>query len=193
MAEVLLFHHVHGLTPGVQAFAEVLRRPGHVVHVPDLFDGLVFDKIDEGLAHARATGFDTLLERGRAVAAGLPEGLVYVGFSMGVMAAQTLAQTRPGARGAVLLHACLSPSEFGDGWPDGVPVEVHGMDADRFFADECDLDAARDLVASTPDAVLWTYPGDQHLFADSSLAAHDQAAAALLTKRVLAFLARVGG
>ncbi|MCW2616353.1 MAG: hypothetical protein JWN08_3347 [Frankiales bacterium] len=191
MAEVLLFHHVQGLTPGVQAFAEALRRAGHVVHVPDLFDGLVFDELEEGLAHARATGFDTIIARGRASADELPEGLVYAGISMGVLPAQALAQTRPGAKGAVLLESCLPPSEFGGAWPDSVPVQVHGMDADPSFALEGDLDAARELVAAAPDATLFVYPGDRHLFTDSSLAAHDPQAAALVTERVLSFLARV--
>lgn len=36
MAEVLLFHHALGRTPGVLAFADDLRRVSHTVHVPDL-------------------------------------------------------------------------------------------------------------------------------------------------------------
>lgn len=191
MAEVLLFHHVQGLTPGVRAFADALRERGHVVHAPDLFEGLTFETLEQGLAHARATGFETIVERGRAVADGLPQGLVYAGFSMGVLPAQCLAQQRPGAKGALLLESCVPPSEFGDGWPEGVPVEVHGMDADPSFAGEGDIDAARDLVASTPDAELFTYPGDRHLFTDSSLAAYEPEAAELVLQRVLAFLARV--
>jgi dienelactone hydrolase len=104
------------------------------------------------------------------------------------MPAQLLAQTRGSARGALLLHACLPVAEFGGSWPDGVPGQVHGMDADPFFADEGDLDAARELVATTPGAELFLYSGDQHLFADSSLPSYDKDAAELLTERVLAFL-----
>ena len=102
------------------------------------------------------------------------------------MVAQQLAQTRPGARGALLMYSCLPVSEFGDAWPEGVPVQVHGKDADPFFAE--DLEAAHALVDSTDRAELFLYPGDEHLFADSSLPAYDAAAAALLTERVLAFL-----
>jgi dienelactone hydrolase len=190
MAEVVLYHHVQGLTAGVQSFAEELRRAGHVVHTPDLFDGRTFDAIEDGMAHAREVGFGALLEQGVAAAEGLSSGgAVYAGFSMGVMPAQQLAQTRADARGALLIDACLPVSEFGERWPDGVPVQVHGMDADPFFAEEGgDIDAARQLAASTDQAELFLYPGDVHLFADSSLPAYDEAAAALLMERVLGFL-----
>jgi len=191
MAELVLYHHVQGLTEGVQAFADTLRQAGHTVHVPDLFDGRTFATLEEGMAHAREVGFASLGERGVAAAEALGPDLVYAGFSFGVMSAQQLAQTRAGARGALLFHSCLPVSEFGEAWPAGVPVQVHGMDADPFFADEGDLDAARDLVASTADAELYLYPGKEHLFADSSLPSYDEEAAALLTHRVLDFLAPI--
>jgi dienelactone hydrolase len=188
MAEVVLFHHGHGVTQGVRDFAERLSAVGHVVHVPDLYDGRVFDELEEGLAYAREVGFDTILERGRTAAEALPHELVYAGFSLGVMPAQMLAQTREGAQGALLFHACLPTAEFGGAWPDGVPVQVHGMKADPYFAEEGDLDAARELVATTPDAELFLYSGDDHLFADSSLPSYDKEAASLLAERVLGFL-----
>ena len=191
MAEVLLFHHTQGLTAGVRAFADELRGAGHTVHVPDLFDGRTFDTIDAGLAFAGEIGFGEVVERGVRVAADLPAELVYAGFSLGVMPAQRLAQTRPGARGAVLLHACAPVAEFGASWPVGVPVQVHGMQDDPFFAEEGDLEAARALVASTSDAELFLYPGDQHLFTDASLPSYDAAASELLIRRILELLARV--
>jgi dienelactone hydrolase len=187
MTEVVLYHHIQGLTGGVQSFGEKLRQAGHTVHTPDLFDGRTFATIEEGMAFAREAGFGALADRGVAAAEGLGPEVVYAGFSFGVMVAQQLAQTRPGARGAVLMSACLPVSEFGEAWPEDVPVQVHGKDADLFF-DE-DLEAARALVDSTDQAELFLYPGDEHLFADSSLPAYDAAAAALLTERVLAFLA----
>ncbi|HEX2496483.1 MAG TPA: dienelactone hydrolase family protein [Gaiellaceae bacterium] len=186
MSEVVLYHHVQGLTTGVQSFADDLRQAGHTVHTPDLFDGRTFDTIEEGMAFARDAGFGALAERGVAAADGIGPGLVYAGFSLGVMAAQQLAQTRPGARGALLMNACLPVSEFGDAWPDGVPVQVHGKDADPFFAE--DLEAARALVDSSDEAELFLYSGDEHLFADSSLPSYDAGAATVLTERVLAFL-----
>ncbi|MFE2019129.1 dienelactone hydrolase family protein [Streptomyces sp. NPDC059499] len=191
MTEVLVFHHGYGLTVGVREFAEQLRRAGHSVHVPDLFEGQVFDTLEEGLGYAEAVGFGTVVARGTAAAEGLASELVYLGFSLGVLPAQKLAQTRPGARGALLLEACVPVAEFGGTWPHGVPVQVHGMDADPFFAGEGDVDAARALVGTGADAELFLYPGDKHLFTDSSLPSYDEHAATQATHRVLAFLDRI--
>jgi len=189
MAEVVLFHHAQGLTPGVVAFADKLRHAGHIVHTPDLFDGRTFADLDQGMAFVMELGFGEVMERGERAVEGLAAELVYAGFSLGVVPAQKLAQTRPGARGALLCYACVPVSEFGPAWPAGVPVQVHGMDADPIFIGEGDIDAARALVAEAEKAELFLYPGDQHYFADSSLPSYDAAATSLLTKRVLEFLA----
>ena len=193
MAEVAIFHHAQGLTPGVNQFAEELRRAGHSVHAPDLFEGRTFSTVVEGVAHAREVGFGEVMERGLRAVEEQPSGLVYAGFSLGVLPAQRLAQTRPGARGALLFHACLPVSEFGPSWPEGVPVQVHAMDADPFFVDDGDIDAARALVGEAEDGELFLYPGDRHLFADGSLPSYDADAAALLGGRVLTFLDRIDG
>ncbi len=193
MADVLLFHHAQGQTPGFHAFAEDLRQAGHTVHTPDLFDGRTFGSIDEGLAYVGETGgFGDAIERGVRTADGLPNELVYGGFSLGVLPAQKLAQTRAGARGALLFYSAVPSSEFGSSWPAELPVQVHGMDADPFFVDEGDIEAAREIVESADDGELFLYPGDQHYFADSSLPSYDAGATKLLTERVLAFLERVG-
>jgi dienelactone hydrolase len=189
MTEVVLYHHIQGLTQGVRSFADELRQAGHTVHTPDLFDGRTFDTIEEGMGFAREVGFGALAERGVAAAEGIDSGAVYAGFSFGVMVAQQLAQTRPAAGGALLVSACLPVAEFGGAWPDDVPVQVHGKEADPFF--EEDLEAARALVASTDRAELFLYPGEEHLFADSSLRDYDAASSALLTERALAFLNRI--
>ena len=190
MAEVLLFHHVLGLTPGVRGFADDLRGAGHVVHTPDLFDGRTFDSIEEGVAHVDEVGFSTMLHRGMAAAEGLPDALVYAGFSLGVVPAQCLAQTRVGARGALLMEACVPVSEFGDEWPAGVPVQIHGMSDDAFFGGEGDIDAARALVESADDAELFLYDGNGHLFAEPASSGYDATAASQLLERVLTCLAR---
>jgi dienelactone hydrolase len=187
VAEVLLFHHAQGLTPGVVGFADELRQAGHVVHVPDLFDGRTFGSLDEGMAYVQDVGFGEIIERGTQAADKLPRELVYAGFSLGVLPAQKLAQTRPGAQGALLFYSCVPAAEFGS-WPDGVPVQIHGMDADPIFAGEGDLDAARALVESAKQAELFLYPGDQHYFTDASLPSYDPDATDLLTERVLSFL-----
>jgi dienelactone hydrolase len=196
MAEVVLFHHVQGLTDGLRAFADELRAGGHTVHTPDLFDGERPATIEEGVAYARSIGDDVLGERADRAVADLPEGLVYAGFSFGAATAQRLAQTRPGARGALLYESFVSITgewSFGP-WPAGVPVQIHGMDQDPFFALEGDLDAARELVETVgPElAELFVYPGDRHLFADSSLPSYDADAAALVLQRSREFLDRVG-
>jgi dienelactone hydrolase len=192
MAEIVLFHHVQGLTSGVMSFANDLRAAGHIVHTPDLFDARTFPTLAEGIDYASSVGFDTILGRGVAEAEAMGSDLVCAGFSMGVMPAQKLAQTRKGARGALFFSACLPVSEFGESWPEGVPVQVHGMDGDPIFVDEGDLAAAKALADSTKHVELFLYPGDQHLFADSSLPSYDRAATELMTKRVLAFLATLG-
>jgi dienelactone hydrolase len=188
VAEVLLFHHAQGQTPGFLAFADELRAAGHVVHAPDLYDGNTFTDLDEGVGFAREVGFATIGERGRLAADGLPNELVYAGFSLGVMPAQMLAQTRPGAKGAVLFSAAFPASEFGGSWPPGVPLQIHMMEDDEWAAE--DFPAARELTETIEGAELFLYPGDRHLFADSSLPDYDENAATLLSQRVLAFLER---
>ena len=184
---MLLFHHALGQTRGFAAFADTLRHAGHTVHAPDLYDGRTFATLEEGMAYAARVGVAEIIERGSRYADGLPDELVYAGFSLGVLPAQSLAQTRQGARGALLFHSCVAPSAFGI-WPAGVPVQIHAMNADPIFVGEGDLDAARVLVASARDAELFLYPGDAHCFADSSLPSYDAGSAALLTRRVLEFL-----
>jgi dienelactone hydrolase len=188
MAEIVLFHHALGLTPGVLEFAAALRSAGHTVHTPDLFEGRTFDTLQEGVDHAGEIGFGEVIERGVRAVEGLPAELVYAGFSLGVLPAQKLAQTRPGARGALLFYSCVPPSEFGPAWPEGVPVQIHGMDRDPIFVGEGDIDAARVVVEQARDGELFLYPGDQHYFADSTLPSYDPRATELLRERVLSFL-----
>ena len=191
MTDVVVFHHAQGLTDGVRQFADQLRKAGHRVTVPDLYDGKTFGTLEDGIGYAEEIGFDTIIERGRAAVQGLPNELVYVGFSLGVLPAQMLTQTRPGARGALLLHACIPVSEFGGSWPQDTPVQIHGMDADPLFIEE-DLPAARELATLNWDTGLFLYPGNKHLFADPSLPDYDEAAATLLMQRALGLLGRAG-
>jgi dienelactone hydrolase len=196
MADVVLFHHVQGLTDGVRSFADQLRAGGHAVHTPDLFGGERPATIDDGIALVQSIGDDELTERADRSVADLPASLVYAGFSFGGATAQRLAQSRPGTRGALLYESCLPISgEWAIGpWPEGVPVQIHGMDKDPFFALEGDIDAARELVETVgPElAELFVYPGDRHLFTDSSLSSYDADATALVINRSREFLDRVG-
>lgn len=189
MAEVVLYHHVQGLTDGVRAFAGDLRADGHTVHTPDMFGGRTFPTIEDGIAFAQEQGFGELVGRGVAAAQDLPSEVVYAGFSFGAMPAQQLAQTKPGARGALLIYGVVPYTEFGDAWPESVPVQIHAMENDAWFLE--DLPSAQALAASTGAAELFLYPGDKHLFADPSTADYDAGAAALLMERVRAFLSGV--
>ena len=186
VAELLLFHHAQGLTAGCRSFADELRAAGHVVHTPDLYDGKTFTELTDGVGYAQQVGFGTIMERGRVAAEGLPNALVYGGFSLGVMPAQMLAQTRRGAKGGLLMSACLPTAEFGGPWPDGVPVQIHMMEEDEWAAE--DIGAARELAETVESAELFLYPGNRHLFADNSLPDYDEDAATLLGQRVLRLL-----
>jgi dienelactone hydrolase len=190
MTEIVLFHHAQGLTSGVVALADRFEKAGHTVHLPDVYAGNTFTALEDGMAYARETGFQKLLDDAVAAAEGLPADVVYVGLSLGVMPAQQLAQTKPGARAAILLGSAVPADEFGDAWPAGVPLQIHGMDADQVFVGEGDIDAARQLVADA-GAELFLYPGEGHLFIDNSLSDYDEDAAELATARMLDLIARV--
>ena len=185
MAELLLFHHALGQTPGFLGFADEVRAAGHSVHTPDSYDGHVFDDLDAGVAYAQAMGHVELFARASAVAAELPPDLVFGGFSLGSGQAQYLAQTRPGALGALLYHDGIPLTEFSPEWPNGVGLQIHTSEADPWV----DLATCRELAAAVPESDLFIYPGTAHLFADPSSAEYEPEAAALLMQRTLAFLA----
>jgi len=189
MAEVVLFHPALGLTSGVLDFAAKLKKAGHTVHTPDLFEGKTFSNTDEGVAHVRSLGFDTVVERGAQAVQNLPEAVVYAGFSLGAVPVAQLSATRPNAKGALFISGFVPPSEFGV-WP-GIPAQVHGMAEDPEFADSGDLAAAQEFAGQADGVEMFVYPGSAHLFAVPGLAEYDEPAAALLTERVLAFLEKV--
>lgn len=195
MAEVALFHHVQGLTAGIRAMAAELQADGHTVHTPDFFDGVTPVDIQDGIDLVGQLGEAALLQRAVDLVDSLPADLIYVGTSWGAMLAQRFAQQRPGARGAVLLEGFIdlaAPWGFGP-WPASVPVQIHGMDADPFFAEEGDLAAAEEFAAG-PGADLaevFTYPGAAHLFTDSSLPSHDPSARTLVIERMRRFIQRL--
>lgn len=176
MADVVLFHHALGLTPGIEGFAELLRAGGHTVHTPDLFDGHCFDTIEEGVGHASKIGFGEIVGRGTRAVEELGSELVYAGFSLGVLPAQKPAQTRPGAAGALFFSSGVPVIEFSTSWPGEVPVQIHAAEA------------ARDLLGQAPAAEMFHYPGGDHLFADSSTTEYDAGATDTMLARVLQFL-----
>lgn len=193
MATIVLFHHVQGLTPGVQQMAAELRAAGHTVHPVDLFAGKLPKDVEAGIQLANKVGEDKIQQRVDKLFKNLPSELVYIGTSWGAALAQQCAQQRPGAVAAVLLESFVDlDAEWSFGpWPEGVPVQIHGMDQDPFFAKEGDLEAAQRFASNEGAglAELFTYPGDKHLFTDSSLPSHDPQARALVMERIKKFLA----
>jgi len=183
VTEVVVFHHALGITDFIRGFVNALRDEGHTVHAPDLFGGRTFGRIDDGLAYSEELGGPmAVVERARVAVAPLVQDVVYIGFSLGVLPAQSLAQTRPGALGAVLCYSALPLGQWGDNWPvawpDGVALQLHILDGDE------DIEHARGLATTVAGAELFIYPGSEHYFAEN-----DDEAAALLRERVLAFLA----
>lgn len=189
MTHVLLFHHALGVTPGIRAIAGELRAAGHSVTVPDLFDGATFADVETGVAHAEQIGFDTITDRGVATAEGFAAELVVIGFSLGVLPAQKLAQTRRGVRGAVLCHAAIPLGLYAEGWPDEVAVQLHLVENDP-LAEE-DLEAACEIAATAARGDLYVYPGTGHLITDSSAADYDPPVAKQIMERTLALLAEL--
>jgi dienelactone hydrolase len=183
VAEVIVFHHALGVTDAIRGFGDELSGAGHTVHTPDLFDGRMFDTIEDGMAYSEELGGPmAMVDRARAAVDSLPSDVFYVGFSLGVVSAQSLAQTRPGARGAVLCYSALPLGQWGDNWPatwpQGVPLQLHILEGDE------DFEIAQGLAATVPGAELFVYAGTEHYFAE-----HDEQAAALLTQRALELLA----
>ncbi len=188
MTELILFHHAQGLTDGVLAFADEIRRAGHRVTVPDLFEGATFTSIEAGVAHAKSIGFGEITARGEAAAANLPSNIVYAGFSLGAVPAQKLAQTRSGALGAILYHGVVPVSEFSPSWSSNVALQMHFTQNDPWS--EEDIEVTQDLADTVPGGELYLYPGTGHLIADSSLSEYDAAATALILERTVGFLER---
>lgn len=189
MSEIVLFHSVLGLRPGVQEAADRLRAAGHIVHTPDLFGGRVFDDMDEAVEFRDALGgIPELIRRSQMAVEGLPAALVFAGFSMGAAAAEYQTANRPGARAAILMHGALPVEAVGTGWPAKTPVTVHYAVADPWV----DADAVDALAGSVREAgsmfEAYMYPGSGHLFADPDVPEYDEASADLLWQRVLDFL-----
>jgi dienelactone hydrolase len=186
MTDVLVFHHSQGLTPGIMSFAQRLSAAGHRVATPDLYDGELFDTVDNGVAYAEHIGFDTIIDRAAGVASSLDDPFVCIGFSLGVLPAQNLAQSHRRARGAVLCHGAVAVNTFANGWPDGVELQLHSAPDDRWG----DHDEAVALAAAVPGSELFTYDTTAHLVVDDSLPTYDATIADQIVARTLALLDR---
>jgi dienelactone hydrolase len=192
MADVVLFHSAQGLRRDVTAWANSLRSAGHEVRTPDLFEGATFERLEDGVAHRDSIGIPELMRRATDAVDGLPSELVYAGFSMGAPPAEILCATRPGARGALLMHGVAPVEALGvEAWPSGVPVQVHHAVGDR-WVDASAVEALANLARASGSSIeVHTYPGDGHLFADPDAPEYDRDSAELMLQRELAFLESV--
>jgi len=188
MADVVVFHHALGLTTGIEAFANALAAGGHDVATPDLFNGATFETIEAGIAHAESIGFEQIAEIGSRATTGEPN--IVVGFSLGVLPAQKLAQQRSGVTAAVLCHSAIPLGVFGKTWPSDVALQMHAGERDPFV--EEDKDAIGQLVAAASVSELHWYNTAAHLFADVTSPDFDAALAGQLVTRTLEFFDRLG-
>lgn len=186
MADIILFHHAQGLTPGVQAFADRLRKAGHLVIVPDYYEGRTFDSIVAGVAHAESIGFARVIDRAIATVQPLPSPVVVAGFSLGTLPAQKLAQTHPGVIAAVLYQGGVPPETFEAPWPAAVALQVHVVEDDAWN----DMDETEPLIEASGGQLL-VYPGTSHLVADNSHPDYDPEIAAEMVEQTLGFLEAV--
>ncbi|HET9181598.1 MAG TPA: dienelactone hydrolase family protein [Candidatus Angelobacter sp.] len=189
---VVLFHSAYGLRPAVHDFADTLRSAGHTVVTPDLYDGEVFAERTDAIRKIQDLGFDAILERARASVAALPSQLVFAGFSNGGACAELLAATRPGARGAVLMHAPLMIRDLGyAAWPEHIPVQVHFSDKDP-IKNQAVIEKLADKVrASGSRFEQFDYDAPGHLFADPAFPAYSAIATEAMTKHVIEFLGAI--
>ena len=140
-----------------------------------------------------AIGTKELGMRAQDVVAALPSRLVYAGFSMGAAAAELLAATRHGARGAVLIHGALSPDALGLQWWPPVPVQVHYAAGDR-MVDPQEVTSLGDAVwAAGVTFDQHVYDGAPHLFEDHEFEPGYQDFAEGLVQRVISFLDNLDG
>ncbi len=190
MTQIVLFHSVLGLRPGIVDAADRLRADGHEVLVPDLFDGRTFDDYEPAMANWQASS-DELDRRTREAVADLPDGFVVGGFSAGGGQAVQVATSRP-VSGVLLFSGVFLAGWLGDDvrWPQGVPAQVHTM-VDDPFRDDADAfaDQRQEVESAGGRIDIFDYPGSAHLFADPSLPReYDAAATELMWSRVLPFL-----
>lgn len=190
-SELVIFHSAYGLRPALLDWAERLRALGHTLHTPDLYDGEVFTDRMDAIRKIQEVGWDGLLDRARASVANLPDNVIYAGFSNGGACAELLAATRPGARGAILMHAPLMVRDLGwKDWPSGVPVQVHFAKGDPLRNEAVIESLATRVRAAGASFEEHLYEASGHLFADPAMPAYDAAAAEQMFQRVVEFLAR---
>jgi dienelactone hydrolase len=189
VAQILLLHSAFGLRPAVHAAADRLRAAGHQVTVPDLFEGKVFDTVDEATAYTEEIGSDELLRRAVHAAAPLltqpGTRLVYAGFSLGGALAQNLALADENAAGLLLLHGT---SDLREDAHTEIPVQLHMAEPDPFEPEDWLNAWYLRMCRAGADVEVHRYHGAGHVFTDPELPDYDEEAAERAWAAALAFL-----
>jgi dienelactone hydrolase len=186
---IILYHSAYGLRPAVLRFADALRAAGHGVATPDLYDGEVFSRLEDGIRKRDSLGVPEIMRRASAAVQATPSASVFAGFSLGAAAAFAVGTRYPGARALLLMHGALNPEAVGmKQWPAGLAVNVHYAKADP-WVDEGDVTRVeRAARAAGARFASFTYECTGHLFADEELPDYDAPSAALILERTLQFL-----
>jgi len=185
MAEILLFHHAYGLTDGLRALAARLIAEGHTVHCPDCYAGVTFRNIDDGVKHLQRIGHDAVEEVARRSAREFRNADVVMGFGLGAMQAQLLAQDLRRIRGCLLMGGAFTPSALGGMWRSNTSLEIHLSDPDE-WVQPAELEG---LLYHAPHANVYRYTNKGHLFIDECSRDYDADAADLFEERLETWLA----
>ncbi|MFD0527953.1 dienelactone hydrolase family protein [Kitasatospora arboriphila] len=194
MAQIVLFHSAYGLRPAVHAAADRLRAAGHEVHTPDLYDGRVFDTVEDGMAYKDELTTDELLRRAVHAAAPLlgqgGPGLVYAGLSLGAALAQNLALADTNAAGLLLLHGT---SDIRDDAATSVAVQLHVAEPDPFEPEDWLNAWYLRMTKAAPTSRSTATAAPSHIYTDPELPDYDEEAAERTWATALAFLAELDG
>lgn len=187
---IAIFHSALGVREGVRDAARRLSDAGHDPYIVDYYgDYRSFDDHPSAADYVNKVGFPALMQAAVDGVADLPDGFAVLGFSNGSGMAEYVA-TRRSVTKAVLGSGTLPLAMMGAGaWPAQTAAQIHYAADDPFRNDEW-LESVIDSVRSSgaPLEAYTEYPGDGHLFTDSTLPDYDEANTELFWKRVRAFL-----
>lgn len=184
MPHVVLFHSILGLRAAERDLAAALEADGHVVTLPDLYEGQTTEDYEDGFRLKEATGEASIMDRARAALGKAPEDAVLAGVSYGAYLVGQLWGERPRMPGALLIAG-------GAGWAPtlrrGLPVQAHVARPDPF--DEESFFVAWEGANPGVALEFCRYDGVGHYFLDPNLPDFDRDSAQLCLARSRQFLA----
>ena len=193
MTDIALFHSSLGVRPGIIDAAERLHADGHRVLLVDQYEGQVFDDYGEAHRFVDQVGFPELMRRALIGVQDLPDGFVAMGFSNGGGMAEYVATQRP-CRGVLMISGALPVRMLGaDAWPRAVPAQIHYNRRDPHHQQDWLEALLTEISTAGATAAIFEYPGEGHLFTDSSRSdEYDEQATTLLWDRALRFCRTAG-